>query len=364
MSGYYGAGGYGQPAGNNAGDGNQTNPNPYYGSSNYGQPTAQPQQEQQQQQQPGSQQQSQTHNGYGQQQAYANPNMWQQPQQQAAPVGVNGAPNQQQPAFWNPATAATVAAVAGSMAQGGSLNNDAIYGLAEATGKSLFSSGTAKIVPGVESFMIMLRQYFAVDNYYVKRKMQKILVPFFNKQWARQVSNPGAPGMPPQFAPPNIDENAPDLYIPSMALITYVLLCALCYGTAGKFNPEVLPDVCTKCFVTQIIEVLVIRACFYTMQAPVAILDLFSYTGYKYLGLCVNMLAGMASGHFGFGHTAYYLFFLWTASAVAFFMLRTMANNIPTTTASTGPKRELMVFLFAGSQFLTMWFVSQTKFLN
>lgn len=165
------------------------------------------------------------------------------------------------------------------------------------------------------------------------------------------------------FDLPVLDENAPDLYLPVMSLITYVLLCALCYGTAGKFNPEVIPDVTTKCFVTQVLEVLAIRFGYYTMQAPVAMLDLFSYTGYKYLGLCVNMFVALAVGHFGLGVTGYYVAFCWTASASSFFMLKTMANNIPTVTAATGPKREVMVLAFAASQFATMWFVSQTKFL-
>ena len=167
-----------------------------------------------------------------------------------------------------------------------------------------------------------------------------------------------------RFALPTVDENAPDLYLPSMTLITYVLLAALCYGTAGKFNPEVLPDVTTKCFVTQLLEVLAIRCGFYMMQAPVDVLDLFAYTGYKYLGLCVNMVAGIFLSQFGFGAKAYYVFFLWTASAASYFMLKTMMSNIPAQVAASGPKRELMVVIFAASQFVTMWFVSQTKFLD
>jgi hypothetical protein len=149
-----------------------------------------------------------------------------------------------------------------------------------------------------------------------------------------------------------------------MSLITYVLLCALCYGNAGQFSPEVIPDVTTKCMVTQVLEVLAIRFGFYMMQTPVAILDLLCYTGYKYLGLCVNMLVGLALGQLSLGHRGYYITFLWTASAMSYFMLKTMANNIPVVTAGTGPKREVMVVAFAASQFATMWFVSQTRFLN
>jgi hypothetical protein len=149
-----------------------------------------------------------------------------------------------------------------------------------------------------------------------------------------------------------------------MSLVTYCLLCALCYGTAGKFNPEVIADVTTKCFLTQILEVLIIRFGFYMMDTSVALLDLFAYTGYKYLGLTVNMLFGIMFGFFeGFGRTGFYVTFFWTASAAAFFMLKTMANNIPRKTSATGPKREFMVIAFALSQFATMWLVSNTKFL-
>lgn len=165
------------------------------------------------------------------------------------------------------------------------------------------------------------------------------------------------------YALPNSDENAPDLYLPLMSLITYCLLCALTYGTSGQFNAEVIVDVTTKCFVTQVLEVLLLRFGFYLMQAPVQILDLFSYTGYKYLGLTCNMCFGLLLGHLGYGMSGYYITLLWTASAASFFMLKTMANNIPTETAASGPKREVMVLAFAVSQAVTMWFVSQTQFL-
>ena len=179
----------------------------------------------------------------------------------------------------------------------------------------------------------------------------------------QQSEQQNGPEVSIQYAPPYSDENAPDLYIPAMSLITYCLLCAFGKGTAGEFDPKVIADATTKCFVTQLLEVLAIRFGFYMMQASVNILDLFSYTGYKYLGLSVNIVIGLIMGHFGHGATGFYVTFLWTASAASLFMLKTMANNIPTVTAATGPKREIMVLVFAASQALSMWFVSQTKFL-
>ena len=169
---------------------------------------------------------------------------------------------------------------------------------------------------------------------------------------------------PTLYELPLSDDNAPDLYLPLMCLITYVLLSALCYGTAGEFNPEVIPDVAFKCALYQTIEVIVFRSGFYAMQVPASILDLVSYTGYKYLGLCVNMIVGIIVGHFGlFGARGYYACFLWTATAAAYFILKTMSNYIPLQTSSMGPKREVMILAFAALQYFTIWMVSQTKFL-
>lgn len=346
-------------------------------------------------QQYGSQPQEQQYSQYGMQQQYPQTggyeSGWHQQQQsqftnqqhyynqnqfvtqQPRPIqNVNGTPTtvppkqSQTPAFWNPAAAATMAAMAAStVASGNPINNDAVLDFASKAGKSFLQNGTARMIPGLESSMLALRSYFAVDNKYVLRKMKRILFPvFMNKEgWQRQVRDPSTPEVPTSYALPVFDVCAPDLYLPVMSLITYVLLSALCYGTAGKFNPEVIPDVAFKCALYQTLEVLIFWGGFYSMQVPVAFLDLYSYTGYKYLGLCANMIAGIIVGHFGFGSYGYYGCFLWTATAAAYFMLKTMSNNIPLYTAPTGPKREFMVIAFAALQYFTMWMVSQTKFL-
>jgi len=240
-------------------------------------------------------------------------------------------------------------------------------------GDFLRGSG-ANIIPGLESFLLTLRAYFAVDNNYVLHKIQCVLFPFLKKQWHRNPKGYGGPdGNTPQYDLPIADINAPDLYLPSMSLITYTLLSALLYGNAGKFNPEVIPDVTTKCVITQMLEVLLIRVGFYFVMAQhqnnpnirvVALLDLLSYTGYKYLGLSANMVLGLMAKHFDLGVRMYYIAFLWTASAASFFMLKTMSNAIPTTNLpAADSKRSVLVIVIAASQVATMWFVSQTKFL-
>lgn len=262
------------------------------------------------------------------------------------------------PNIWNPALA-TVAATA--MAG----KNEAYVDMGIIGAKKFLDEGIARMIPGLDSTMRYLRIYFAVNNSYVKRKMGMVLFSFFNREWRRMTTDPSDISGH-KFALPHSDDNALDLYLPSMSLITYVLLCALCYGSAGQFSPEVLPDIITSCVLTQIFEVVLFRFGFYTMQAPVALLDLLAITGYKYLGLAVNMLVGvMLEVFMGAGsRRGYFVAFLWTASAVSYFVLKTMNGFVPDVTSTKGPRREFMVLGFGVSQLATMWFLGQTKFLN
>ena len=122
--------------------------------------------------------------------AGANVQSWQQTttssQQQQQPY----APVQQQTAapaaasVFNPAAAAAMAAVSMS----GSGGHDAAFNAISTAGQSFFQEGVSRMIPGLESTVMLLRTYFAVDNRYVMRKIQKVLVPFFSKDWQRQVS--------------------------------------------------------------------------------------------------------------------------------------------------------------------------------
>mmetsp|Transcript_6483 Transcript_6483/g.6965 ORF Transcript_6483/g.6965 Transcript_6483/m.6965 type:complete len:349 (+) Transcript_6483:65-1111(+) len=308
--------------------------------------------QQQSQQQPGFSQWQPKPEGHGQDQGQPygqQQQQQQQTQQQSTP----------QP-FWSPNNAQQMAtqAAAGFVAQAatGNFTSEKVLTQGYDQIQKAFGGG----IPGMDYIMRSLRSYFAVDNRYVKRKIVIILFPFRNKHWSR---NQVEGSEMVNYALPHSDENAPDLYLPVMSLVTYCLLSAFLYGTAGQFNPEVIADVITKCFITQVAEVLIIRGCLYTMQTAIPFLDLFSYTGYKYLGLTISILCGIIFKRLEWGRSSFYIAFLWTASAAAWFMLKTMANNIPTETASAGPKRDVVVLAFAASQIATMWFVSQTKYL-
>ena len=71
------------------------------------------------------------------------------------------------------------------------MNNDQMFNAGISAADSFIKSRTAKFIPGLESSMMLLRNYFAVDNYYVQAKILKVLFPFRSKNWKRVVSHIG-----------------------------------------------------------------------------------------------------------------------------------------------------------------------------
>ena len=187
MASFYNQGGPGAPGGQQQGGGGFYNSGGQYGGGSQQQQFGQ--QQQPQQSQYNQWQQPTTTTATTQQQ--------QQPQQQMQqPNTQQGQQQQQAPAFWNPTAANGAASMASNLAAGVMANaaasggnmNEAILGAVLKGGQEAWVSGGARMIPGLESTMQTLRTYFAVDNRYVKRKMQKVLFPFTSKQWRRLVS--------------------------------------------------------------------------------------------------------------------------------------------------------------------------------
>jgi hypothetical protein len=93
--------------------------------------------------------------------------------------------------------------------------------LAMHKGQELMTSSVAKYLPGAMALWRSLRYYFRVNNTYVRTKLTRVLFPFTYKKWQR--APPSSADEEGPYAPPASDSNAPDLYIPLMAFVTYVL---------------------------------------------------------------------------------------------------------------------------------------------
>mmetsp|Transcript_51541 Transcript_51541/g.66004 ORF Transcript_51541/g.66004 Transcript_51541/m.66004 type:complete len:157 (-) Transcript_51541:216-686(-) len=139
-----------------------------------------------------------------------------------------------------------------------------------------------------------------------------------------------------------------------MSFVTYIVVCSYVKGTNGKFTPEVLNEVMYSCLIFQCLEVLLIRSGLYMLSVQNApILDLVANTGYKYVGLCINMLLGLL-----FGRSTYMCALVWTGSNAAYFMLKTLSNNYGRVgDESSKALRIPLLWSFAALQMVSIWWL-------
>jgi hypothetical protein len=105
-----------------------------------------------------------------------------------------------------------------------------------------------------------------------------------------------------------------------------------------------------RCLLLHLIESGLVKFGVNLMSVPVPFLDIFAYTGYKYVALCLNTISRLFGGYVSF------VVSLYTAVMLAYFMLKTMAATVPPNT--TGPPRHLMLLGFAAAQFVVILILS------
>ncbi|XP_041652215.1 protein YIF1B isoform X3 [Cheilinus undulatus] len=211
---------------------------------------------------------------------------------------------------------------------GQSILSDPMSNLAMAYGSSLASHGREMVDKNLDRFIPIskLKYYFAVDTVYVGKKLGLLVFPYMHENW--EVSYQQDTPVAPRF-----DVNAPDLYIPSMGFITYVLVAGLALGTQNKFSPELLGVQASSALVWLIMEVLAVLLSLYlvTVNTDLTTIDLLAFSGYKYVGMIIGVVAGLL-----FGRLAYYLSLLWCCAAIFVFMIRTLRLKLLSEAAAEG----------------------------
>uniref|UniRef100_S4RYR6 Protein YIF1 n=1 Tax=Petromyzon marinus TaxID=7757 RepID=S4RYR6_PETMA len=192
--------------------------------------------------------------------------------------------------------------------------------MAMAYGSTLANQGKEAVEKNIDRFFSVkkLKYYFAVDTVYVGKKLGILLFPYTHQNWEMRYQ---------QDAPvaPRVDLNAPDLYIPSMAFITYLLVTGVALGTQNRFSPEQLGMQASSALVWLIMETLAVLLSLYliTVRTDLTTFDIVAFAGYKYVGMIVSLLAGLL-----FGGNAYYMVLAWCSCAIFFFTIRTLRLKI------------------------------------
>ncbi|XP_047441686.1 protein YIF1A [Mugil cephalus] len=209
------------------------------------------------------------------------------------------------------------------MQGGAGVNNlftDPMANAAMMYGSSLANQGKDMVNKEISRFMSVnkLKYFFAVDTRYVLKKLMILMFPYTHQDWEVRYHR-DTPLTPRQ------DVNAPDLYIPTMAFITYILLAGMALGIQKRFSPEVLGLCASTALVWIIIEVLVMLLSLYllTVHSDLSTFDLIAYSGYKYVGMIFTVLSGLL-----FGSDGYFVALAWCSCALMFFIVRSLKMKI------------------------------------
>ncbi|KAI9863182.1 MAG: hypothetical protein M1813_004002 [Trichoglossum hirsutum] len=290
-------------------------------------------------------------------------------------------PQQQQPAYSNPYQPQAAHGVGRGQAHihpayGGFLNDQTTQ-MGFQVGRSAVMAGQEYMEQNFNRYVNVsaLKLYWNVSNTYVLHKLFLVLFPWRHRPWSRQQKViPG--GQEGYFLPPREDINSPDMYIPSMAFVTYILLSALLAGLRGAFHPELLGLTATTAFAIVILEILGLKFGCYLLAInnESQLLDLMAYSGYKFVGIIVTLaIAELLSGGKGTGGWIGWTVFGYTFAANAFFLLRSLKyvllpeNSGDNTrsamhTVARSQRNRRTQFLFFYSyvvQFVFMWILSR-----
>ncbi|KAL8424876.1 hypothetical protein Efla_002995 [Eimeria flavescens] len=140
-------------------------------------------------------------------------------------------------------------------------------------------------------FLLSLKPYFSVSQAYVCMRLGQLLFPFAALlsssssprayTAASDISNAAAAAHTPER----------DMYLPLMALTTFVLLVCIQTGTQGGFYPELLGSTLSVSLLLLLGEVGALKLVLYiTGACPAAALDLLCFCGYKFVHVTLLLL--------------------------------------------------------------------------
>lgn len=175
-----------------------------------------------------------------------------------------------------------------------------------------------------------LKHYFNVSNGYVVNKLFLVLFPWRHKPWSRKQTL-GPNGQEGWFMPPRDDLNSPDMYIPVMALVTYILLYSMIAGLRGAFEPELLGYTATWSFFIVGVEIILLKLGAYLLSiaSDSQLLDLVAYSGYKFVGAIVTIvISEIFNGGKGTGGWVGWTIFAYTFLANALFLVSILPQTL------------------------------------
>ncbi|KAL3840663.1 hypothetical protein ACJIZ3_025254 [Penstemon smallii] len=235
---------------------------------------------------------------------------------------------------------------------GNVLGSDLLRNEFGAYGEKILGSGSEYFQTNISRYISNPRYYFQVNDDYVKRKLKVVLFPFLHKgHWMRTVES-GDGKL--SYKPPIHDINAPDLYIPTMAFGTYVVLVGFFLGINGKFSPESLSVQYSIGLLCWLLQVLLLEATLQSLGGgDIPLLDIVSYAGYIFVPAAVIILIRL------FSDFLFCAIILWESFCMGVLLVKTMKRILISEVQSfekNSTKRNYVLLFMATSQIpLLFW---------
>ncbi|KAI3871867.1 hypothetical protein MKX03_012903 [Papaver bracteatum] len=233
-------------------------------------------------------------------------------------------------------------------------------GLIGAYGEKIMESGSKYVQSNMSRYFSDPQYYFQVNDDYVMNKLKVILFPFTHKgQWTRITEPVHVNQGKLSYKPPIYDINAPDLYIPLMAFVTYIFLSGLLLGLLGRFSPEALHRQFTKGVLGWILQVMLLKGILHSLgNDETPLLDIVSYSGYAFAGAVISVAGRIIL----LGNPSYYYYTVvgWECLCMAVFLVKIMKRVVFTEGACRyklySTKRHYLLLLVAVAQIpLLFW---------
>ncbi|CCH58350.1 hypothetical protein TBLA_0A05570 [Henningerozyma blattae CBS 6284] len=211
-----------------------------------------------------------------------------------------------------------------------------------------------------------LSHYFQVTTSYVMQKVRLILFPFISKNnWQRipdsQVNSAGTL----TFLPPRDDVNSPDMYIPIMGLVTYILVWNTQRGLQGSFNPENLYYKLSSTLAFVCLDLIILKLGLYLLvntNSPTTILtELICYVGYKFVPLTLVLFLPKSPFYLTIILKVYLFiaFGVFLLRSVKFNLFNTPGDDLASVKKSTVKKCNYFLFVYGFFwQSVLMWLIS------
>ncbi|GAB0093710.1 protein YIF1B [Sergentomyia squamirostris] len=229
-------------------------------------------------------------------------------------------PHQQQQQMPFPGGAPQQPGMGGFPGQFSMLQQPIVQDMAMQYGQKLADQGKELVHREFEKYIPVTRfkYYFAVDNKYVINKLRLLFFPFTHTDWSLKYDQDN----PVQ---PRFDINAPDLYIPSMAYITYIVLAGFILGMQDRFSPEQLGILASSALAYSLFKLIIYSVTLYVANISTSLktLDLLAFSGYKYTIINFCLLVSLI-----FRRTGYYGALAYSSFSLAFFLLRNIKAKV------------------------------------